>query len=154
MCSASVSYLFIAATGLVCTSLLAPAGYVFCFYFLFIYCRHRPGLHLSTCSSRLCVLLLFLIYLLPPPAWSAPLYLLEQAQRAICYASVSYLFIAATGLVCTSLLARAGTASYMFCFCFLFIYCRHRPGLQLSTCSSRLYVLLLFLIYFFILNDS
>ena len=114
-------FFFIAAAGLVCTSLLAPAGYMFCFCFLFIYCCRRPRMHLSTCSSRhnrLYVLLLFLIYLLPPPAWSAPLYLLEQAQHAICSASVSYLFIAATGLVCTSLLAPAG---YMFCFCFLFI---------------------------------
>ena len=95
ICSASVSYLFIAAAGLVCTSLLAPAGtagYMFCFCFLFIYCRHRPGLHLSTCSSRHSMLYVLLLF--------------------------PYLFIAATGLVCTSLLAPAG---YMFCFCFLFI---------------------------------
>jgi len=121
-------FFFIAAAGLVCASLLAPAGYMFCFCFLFIYCCRRPRMHLSTCSSRhsrLYVLLLFLIYLLPPPAWSAPLYLLEQAQHAICSASVS-----------------------------IFIYCRHWPGLHLSACSSRLYVLFLFLIYFFILNDS
>jgi len=117
----SISPVHCAAAGLVCNSLLAPAGYMFCFCFLFIYCCRRPRMHLSTCSSRhsrLYVLLLFLIYLLPPPAWSAPLYLLEQAQHAICSASVSYLYIAATGLVCTSLLAPAG---YMFCFCFLFI---------------------------------